>query len=615
MSKPASAQAWFVTLGLGIDRTRPPDTEPPEVADAAAGPTTIGAATAPVAPSAAPVPPLAPSRREPPASFQRMFRAFTLARALLGLLLLGVQGVMVVYLAARLSWPALLICGAYMVATLVTLAWPVPPAGYMAASGRLRLRWALATIGVDLAVFTLLLFVAGPGVNPAALYMMPVLMAATLLPRPPAFAVATVVVWLLLLAAWHDGAQGGDIAAALMPAGIAGGGVLAIALLASELSDRLARQEQAARSTLELARQQARLNRLMIEEMQDGVMVVDRAGRVQAANPAALQLIGAPAMRRFIAFDLAELPPWQPLRDALARAYADGYWPEGGQELSLRLPQGGEREAEERPLRLRMRFTRRHDAAGEALCVLFLEDVRTVRERARQEKLAAMGRVSAGIAHEIRNPLAAIAQANALLAEDLADDPAQQRLTRMVADNVERLQRIVDDVAEVSPATVREAPVIDLRAMAGQWCGEWARTAALPDDERSPLFVDPGERELPVRFEPEHLRRVLVNLLDNALRHGSGQPHAVWVRLSTRLPGRVELQVASDGEAIAPDVEPHLFEPFFSTRSRGTGLGLYLCRELCERYGASIDYRPRGPGARHRNVFVVTMPLVRPVAA
>jgi two-component system sensor histidine kinase PilS (NtrC family) len=82
------------------------------------------------------------------------------------------------------------------------------------------------------------------------------------------------------------------------------------------------------------------------------------------------------------------------------------------------------------------------------------------------------------------------------------------------------------------------------------------------------------------------------------------------VRVAARPHGRVELSVASDGEVIAPDVEPHLFEPFFSTRSRGTGLGLYICRELCARYGASIDFRPRGPGARHRNVFLVAMPRV-----
>jgi two-component system sensor histidine kinase PilS (NtrC family) len=441
--------------------------------------------------------------------------------------------------------------------------------------------------------------------------MLPVLMAATLMPQRQAYGVASAVVVVLLSAAWWGAVNDAELAAALMQAGIAGGGVLTIAMLAGQLSDRLARQELAARSTLEIARQQARLNRLMIEEMQDGVMVVDRDGRVQAANPAALALIGAPKARRFLAFDLHQWPAWQPLRDALARGYASGTWPEGGQELSLRVVHGSSgTPAEERPLRVRMRFTRRRDArSGEALCVLFLEDVRTLRSRARQEKLAAMGRVSAGIAHEIRNPLAAIAQANALLAEDLAD-PGLQRLSRMVADNVERLQRIVDDVAEVSPGGSSDAPVIELGGEVVRLCGEWARTAGLPADERSALFVDAGDEPLPVRFDPEHLRRVLVNLLDNALRHGSDQPQAVWVRVAARAQGPVELSVASDGEVIAPDVEPHLFEPFFSTRSRGTGLGLYICRELCTRYGASIDFRPRGPGARHRNVFVMTMPRV-----
>jgi two-component system sensor histidine kinase PilS (NtrC family) len=614
-SEPVREEAWFATLGFGAERTQPMDLARGETVPPGAPPGTASpdgpARRAPAPPPELPPAPRRHSRIEPPASFQRIFRAFTIARALLGLLLLGIQGLVVVYLGGKPVWSSLLVCGAQVLAALAMLAWPVPPAGYMAASGHLRSRWALATIGVDLLAFTLLLFAAGPAVNAAALYMLPVLMAATLMPRRHAYGVASGVVLLLLAAAWWGALTEVEMAAALMQAGIAGGGVLTIAMLAGQLSDRLARQEVTARSTLELARQQARLNRLMIEEMQDGVMVADRDGRVQAANPAALQLIGAPVARRFLPFDLHHLPAWQPLRDALARGYANGVWPEGGQELSLRLaPPGADAPSEERPLRVRMRFTRRRDArSGEALCVLFLEDVRTLRQRARQEKLAAMGRVSAGIAHEIRNPLAAIAQANALLAEDLTE-PGQQRLSQMVADNVERLQRIVDDVAEVSPGGSSDAPVIELGTEVARLCAEWARTAGLPADDSSALFVDTGDEPLPVRFDPEHLRRVLVNLLDNALRHGSGQPHAVWVRVAARAQGHVELSVASDGEVIAPDVEPHLFEPFFSTRSRGTGLGLYICRELCERYGASIDFRPRGPGARHRNVFLVGMPRV-----
>ena len=122
--------------------------------------------------------------------------------------------------------------------------------------------------------------------------------------------------------------------------------------------------------------------------------------------------------------------------------------------------------------------------------------------------------------------------------------------------------------------------------------------------------VDDGLPEAPVNgvaFDAEHLRRVLVNLLDNALRHGSSQRHAIVVRLAPRDDEEAVIVVASDGEPIAPDVERHLFEPFFSTRSRGSGLGLYICRELCERYGASIEYRARARNDQHRNSFVVLM--------
>jgi two-component system, NtrC family, sensor histidine kinase PilS len=112
---------------------------------------------------------------------------------------------------------------------------------------------------------------------------------------------------------------------------------------------------------------------------------------------------------------------------------------------------------------------------------------------------------------------------------------------------------------------------------------------------------------LGVVFDAEHLRRVLVNLLDNARRYASQTPGAIHLRLDSRHAAQAFLSIASDGAPIPPDVEPYLFEPFFSTRSRGTGLGLYICRELCERYGASLDYRLRAVGEAQRNEFFVEM--------
>ncbi|MFY9511560.1 MAG: HAMP domain-containing sensor histidine kinase, partial [Rubrivivax sp.] len=267
----------------------------------------------------------------------------------------------------------------------------------------------------------------------------------------------------------------------------------------------------------------------------------------------------------------------------------------------------------QRSLRMRVRFMRSRALAagaggsgGEPLCVLLLEDVRTLQARLRQDKLAAMGRVSAGIAHEIRNPLAAIVQANALLLEDELG-PTQQRLARMVADNAERLKRIVDDVMELVPGDTPLPRAIDAGAEVAAIAGEWARTVELPLGPASRLRVDLPAQALGVSFDPDHLRRVLVNLLDNAHRHASARPGAILLRLVARDEAAVLLAVASDGPPIAPDVEPYLFEPFFSTRSRGTGLGLYICRELCERYGASIEYRALPPSERSRNEFLVTM--------
>ena len=541
-------------------------------------------------------------------AFDRIFRTFVGARAALGIALVlallasGLFG-------NRPPLAAALVSVAY--GALALTMWLLPRRGAVEPSALAEF-WSplwLATIGLDLLCFSALhMLTPGSSLNYVALLVLPVLMAGVLTPRLKALAVAAVVTLILFVGAWLAVLAGGQMTQLLTQAGLASAGFFVITVLAGELAGRLAREEITARDNMEMARQQAALNRLVIEEMQDGVLVVDRRGRVRAANPAARRLLAPEGLCRPAPFQLRGVEAWQQLVATVERAFAEASWPEAGRDVSLEFEPGSGR-----TLRVRVRFTRQRGAqASEEFCVLFLEDVRNMQARSRQEKLAAMGRVSAGIAHEIRNPLAAIAQANALLSED-STDPAQRRLMRMIADNVERLKRIVDDVMEVAPGLPQEEVAIDATAQVAAICSDWARAAGVALGDRSVLRVElPGE-PLGVAFDAEHLRRVLVNLLDNARRHGSDAPGAVQLRLEARDADSAFLGVASDGAPIAPEVERYLFEPFFSTRSRGTGLGLYICRELCERYGASIDYRRRPPGDPHGNEFFVVMrrlPLV-----
>lgn len=536
-------------------------------------------------------------------AFERIYRAFISARAALGvalMLTLAVSGLFGVWP----GLPVLLLCLGY--AALSISMWLLPrfqPPAAPQALARLHSPQWLATIGADVLCFTALHALApATGLNYVALLVLPVLMAGVLTPRIMALATAAGVTLMLLGVAWINVIAGGDATVLMTQAGLAGSGLFVITVLASELAGRLAREELTARGSLELARQQAQLNRLVIEEMQDGVLVVDRRGRVRAANPAARALLAAEGPGREAPFALRGVPAWSSLVEAVERAFVEAAWPESGREVLLAFEPGLSR-----TLHVRVRFTRRREVPGsEEFCVLFLEDVRSVQARMRREKLAAMGRVSAGIAHEIRNPLAAIAQANALLAED-ATTAEQHQLTRMVTDNVERLKRIVDDVMEVAPGAAQEMSIIDASAHVAALCAEWARASGPGAIGPGLLKVDLPAEPLNVVFDHEHLRRVLVNLLDNARRHASGAAGSLHLRLHGRDANEAVLTLASDGAPIPPEVERYLFEPFFSTRSRGTGLGLYICRELCERHGARINYRLRPASDRLRNEFSVAM--------
>jgi len=221
------------------------------------------------------------------------------------------------------------------------------------------------------------------------------------------------------------------------------------------------------------------------------------------------------------------------------------------------------------------------------------------REIIQSERLLLLGELFPFVAHEIRNPLAAIVQANALLEEDL-HDPGQKQLAQMVQQNAERLARIADEVLDIARVQhqISHAPASALmldETVALVWT-DWQRQSPAQRHGRVSLMAEGAQ----VEFDAEHLRRVLFNLLDNALRYKGPEDDSLVITTRASALGQISLQVWSDGEPMDKSVERHLFEPFFSSESRSSGLGLYICRELCQRHGASIDYQrlvrttPRG---------------------
>ncbi|HEX2011027.1 MAG TPA: PAS domain-containing protein, partial [Roseateles sp.] len=227
-------------------------------------------------------------------TFQRLYRACLAARAALGMALLGTQVLVGMLGTAMPAW-ALPLCGFYALQALVQWLLPrlqrgVTPQSFVRLSSP---RW-WASIGLDLGLFSMLhLLDRGAGFSYGALLVMPVLMAGVLTPRLLALATASMAALVMLGVGWWQMLLGADVGLRMTQAGLAGMGFFVVGLLASELAGRLAREERAARGSMELARQQAQLSRLVIDEMQEGVLVVDRRGHVRAANPAARGLLSA----------------------------------------------------------------------------------------------------------------------------------------------------------------------------------------------------------------------------------------------------------------------------------------------------------------------------------
>jgi two-component system, NtrC family, sensor histidine kinase PilS len=552
--------------------------------------------------------------------FTRLWRGFMAARIFVACVLLMLMMFLSMYGTTPMG-RELILCSAYLALTCWVrfIGKPAP------AASRFDPQW-LVTVGIDVIVFSALLHYQIGALNFTPLFALPVLLAAVLGPLLLALGTAaTVTVALLADAWWSSYATSGEMTARFLQAALTGLGLFVVAYLANQLAMRLARQERLARGSATAARVQTQVNQLVIDTLSDGILVVDGNGMVRTANPAARAILGPRTSHRSAGdqmalepayegllphtpFVLASQTNWQPLVDIVNATLVQREAQRA--EVTMTAFAGTTRK-----LMVRTQLVASHHDGqeGTSLCVVFLEDLREMEARLRTEKLAAMGRMSAAVAHEIRNPLAAISQANALLAEDL-QDAGHLKLTQMVQHNAKRLARIVDDVLDVSraqPALASPWLLADVEHVVTTICKDWATQNNCVHQ----LYVPVLQSNTSIVFEEEHLRRVLVNLLDNALRYTSKQAHTIQINLQLAQAPidsqpvspvidsaptlALRLSVWSHAAAIEQGVQRHLFEPFFSSESRSSGLGLYICRELCTRHGASIGYRRSEAPHRH----------------
>ena len=317
-----------------------------------------------------------------------------------------------------------------------------------------------------------------------------------------------------------------------------------------------------------LARQEA-INAHIIRDMRDGIIVLGADGIVRQANPSACMLLGLDHMEGRLLADIA------PALAECCRAGVD----EAGQLIQL----------EQIRHLLRCRVAGRvsgdeNDTNDEGDMLIFLTDLEDIQRRMQQLKLVSLGRLTASMAHEIRNPLSAVTQAAELLCEEKRSD-MQLRLANIIHDNARRIERMIRDVLALGRRDKTQPEALPL----AEFVGEVLEASGLGGENEKRVFEARIDPALTLGIDRAHLHQILDNLLSNARRYCSGKPGSIRITAENLGGGQVQLHVSDDGPGLDERVRAHLFEPFFTTHVKGTGLGLYIARELAEANGFSLE--------------------------
>ncbi len=372
--------------------------------------------------------------------------------------------------------------------------------------------------------------------------------------------------------------------------GLFGVGLFATAFFGYLLATRLrATEELAQRRGVDVANL-TQLNDLVIQRMQSGVVICDPEGKIRLVNQAAQKYLGIhnESEKRSplneISPDLAiQLFQW--LGSNAASRGRKVFTSRVGYVLLPRFVSlGNDRDA---------------------VKLIFLEDMAILKQQAQQLKMAALARLTASIAHEIRNPLGALTNAAQLLGETMnPENNEEKRLVKIIDEQSKRMNVIVQNVTQLSRRDRINPVKLDLEQWLEDFLRQYGETVSVPRD----AFVVLNTQAMGVCVDPDQLYQVISNLCQNALRHSppfTGTP-LIKFQGGRDSEDRPTLDVIDWGAGVNPDIADNIFDPFFTTTPKGTGLGLYIARELCEGNGATLNYHPGegGVGSRFRITFV-----------
>jgi two-component system sensor histidine kinase PilS (NtrC family) len=452
-----------------------------------------------------------------------------------------------------------------------------------------RLRWsslrivALVNASVDAVAIGLILYASGGVASGLAiLLVLPVLALTVLAERRDALLIAAVAALAVLVQQVFVGVTSGAPASDYVTAGVFGVVLFLIALATWPVANHLRESEALVRRRdLDLANM-AQLSQYIVQHLRESILVVDAQDHIRLINESAAEILGDSN-----AFPEALIGEASPRLLYLLEQWRRGTGADTGPaaDPTFAAADGA-------------RLIRAHFAplgASEGPLLIFLEDTGLIEQRVQQSKLAALGRLSASIAHEIRNPVGAMSHAGQLLAESPNLTQDDRRLTEIIRSNAERVSGIIDNVQRLARREQPRLERLPLSLWTQEFHEEFCQTMQWPAARLTLVAARP---EVEVRVDPGQLRQIAWNLCDNALKHavGDDEKQAVEIRYGRMSgTGRPFLEVADRGAGVPPGHAERIFEPFYSG-GRGTGLGLFLARELAQTNGATLIYEPRPEG-------------------